>query len=63
MTKNYLKFDIVTKDGELTIRHCRKCQPLDDPEVKKDLDELMSSFKIKHITSKFCEACKILINK
>ena len=63
MKKNYLKFDVITVDGELALRHCEECQPRDNPEVERDIQELISSFKIKHIRTKVCRECKILINQ
>ena len=63
MNQNYLKFDVVTVDDELALRHCKKCQPRSNPEVERDIQELISSFKIKHIRTKVCGECNILINQ
>lgn len=59
-----LRFEIIDwSNDQLAMRHCAWHQPLTDPEVKKEIQILMSSFKIKHLTSTICAACRDVMDE
>lgn len=50
-------FEIIEWTNGLALRHCMDHQPTSDPQIKKDIDELVFSFKLKAVTTGLCEPC------
>ena len=42
---------------ENVIEHCARCESVNDPEIIQTIEKLQSMFKIKHITSTYCQKC------
>lgn len=51
------RFEIIKWEDGFALRHCCVHQSIDDPQIRKDIEEIVFSFRLKAVTSTYCKKC------